>query len=480
MNEDEKEKGLLRAQFEEALQRNKSLEERLSTIKEELREAVEKIRLSKRKQTEGNYYRSVLHQLRSHWYLRPFIPRHILEAPAEDLGDCWHYRGPRFHPPSPHTDVGSRRRHRVLVVGHLLGRKLFGSENSLLDMISVIDGELFDVFVVFPERNDDVFEKLQPYVQGIAVFKYSWWHKSRLFDEEAVSKFERICREQQIDLLHVNTITLSDPLLAARRLNIPAITNAREVISLDESLADRLGTSPAEIVKMICENATYILANSATTLADYPCADRGGYLYNFVDARAFDFPNAVDPNAIKVGLVSNNVLKKGISDFLEIARETAELVPELQFYLVGPENNLIEEWRTAGLFPPNFHVRDYVSQPTDVYRDLNIVLNLSHCAESFGRTVAEAMAARRPVVAYRYGALPELIEDGKTGFLVPYLDLSAVLNRLRFFVKHPEKVSTYGEAGRQRIAQLCSPDAMKNSLNALYEQLVANTERARS
>lgn len=36
-------------------------------------------------------------------------------------------------------------------------------------------------------------------------------------------------------------------------------------------------------------------------------------------------------------------------------------------------------------------------------------------------------------------ALPELIDDGETGFLVPYLDLPAVLDRLRFFVEHPAK-----------------------------------------
>ena len=44
--------------------------------------------------------------------------------------------------------------------------------------------------------------------------------------------------------------------------------------------------------------------------------------------------------------------------------------------------------------------------PAAAYRDLNFVINLSRFAESFGRTVAEAMVARRPVVAYRYGALP--------------------------------------------------------------------------
>ena len=466
MTEDEN--NLPRAQCQATLERNKSLEKQLCAVEE----ASKEIRHSQRKQPTADHFRSLLHRLRSRWYLRPFIPRALLRPPKENPLDCWHYRGARFDPPLDSN--GENCRHRVLVVGHLLSKKLFGSENSLLEMISVIDPDRFDVFAVFPERNDRVFTKLQPYVQGIAVLNYSWWHKERLFHEETVSKFEKIYRQLKIDLVHANTITLSDPLLAARRVNIPAITNAREVISLDQALADRLGGSPTEIARTVCENATYVLANSATTLADYPCGNRGGYLYNCIDTHAFDFPNVIDPNCIKVGLVSSNIPKKGILDFLQIARQAAEFVPALQFHLIGPENDLIQEIRSSAQpLPPNFHIRGYVSQPESAYPDLNIVLNLSHFAESFGRTVAEAMAARRPVIAYRYGALPELIEDGKTGFLVPYRDLSAVLDRLRFFVQQPQNVNAYGEAGRSRIMKLCSPDTAKISLTALYERLIA-------
>jgi glycosyltransferase involved in cell wall biosynthesis len=366
------------------------------------------------------------------------------------------------------------------MVGHSLSSKLFGSENSLLEMIGIVDRTRFDVFALFPQKNERVFKKLEAYVQGIGVLDYGWWHKDQPFDEATVSAFERVYGKQQIDLVHANTITLSDPLLAARRANIPAITNAREVISLDQTLARRFGADPSEIARTICENATYVLANSATTLADYPCGDRGSYLSNCVDAAAFDLPNVIDPNCINVGLISSNLPKKGIFDFLELARRAANVLPSVQFHLVGPENESTKEWQTADaqMLPLNFHVRGYVSEAAEAYRDLNIVLNLSHCAESFGRTVAEAMAARRPVIAYRYGALPELIEDGKTGFLVPYLDLNAVLDRLRFFVELPQNMIAFGEAGRERIMHLCSPDTLRDGLTALYERLIAESSHA--
>jgi glycosyltransferase involved in cell wall biosynthesis len=452
----------------------RSLERKVSALQQELREAWKEGRDMRRQRGSGEYYRSLLHQLRSRWYLRPFIPQHVLEPPRTK-SPTWVFRGARFGPSPP----AQHRRHRVLIVGHALHSKLFGSENSLLELIGVIDRTRFDVFTVFPRKNERVFKQLEAYVDGIGVLDYGWWHKDEPFDEATVAAFGKIYRAQQIDLVHVNTIVLRDPLLAARRANIPAITNVREVISLDAPLAIRLGGTPAEIVKTVCDNATYLLANSATTLADYPCGDRGSYLYNPIDVRAFDFPNLVDPSRIKVGLISSNIPKKGIFDFLQLAREAADVLPLLQFHLIGPENEITKEWQgEAEVLPSNFHVHGYASQPADAYRDLNIVLNLSHFAESFGRTVAEAMAARRPVIAYRYGALPELIEDGKTGFLVPYLDLSAVLDRLRFFAGQPQNITAFGEAGRVRITHMCSPEAAKIALNALYERLIAENVTA--
>ena len=274
--------------------RCRALQEQVRATDELLEQAREKIRAAKRKGIEADHYRSLLHELRSRWYLRPFIPGSKLQPPKNDLADRWLYRGPRFDPLSSAVGAG-RGRQRVLIVGHLLSALLFGSEKSLLEIIAAIDPDKFDVFAVFPERNEQVFAALRSQVQGIAVFDYFWWRQDRPFDEEAVSIFEEICRQRAIDLVHVNTIMLSDPLVAARALGIPAITNARELISRDDELIARLGGDAPEIARIVCENATYLLANSAATLADYPCGEKGGFLYNSVNATALDLPQRVDP-----------------------------------------------------------------------------------------------------------------------------------------------------------------------------------------
>ena len=72
--------------------------------------------------------------------------------------------------------------------------------------------------------------------------------------------------------------------------------------------------------------------------------------------------------------------------------------------------------------------------------------------------------------------LPELIDDGETGFLMPYLDLSAVLDRFGFFVADPAKITEFGEAARRRSLQHFSCDVFANRISALYEQLIAEAQ----
>ena len=478
MDESDREKSELlkkiaftRAKYQESLRRNHSLESELLAAEEALAGLRQKLRAANRKRSEAEHYRSLLHQLRSRWYLRPFIPARQLLVPNDDAADCWKFRGPRFAPPADGAAYGRRR---VLIVGHLLSSLLFGSENSLLDLIATVDPSRFDVFVVFPEQNDAVFVRLQTQVQGIAVLDYAWWQVGRPAPEESVAAFEALLRQLAIDLVHVNTIMIQDPLVAARRLRIPTIVHARELISLDDELVGRIGGAPPDIVKAVRENATHLLANSSTTLTQFECGDRGSFLYNSVDERSFDLPNSVDPRCVKVGMISSNIRKKGVLEFVELARMAEEASLALQFHLIGPETSLVRGWRMGqGELPRNVQIHGYVSPPAAAYRDLNIVINLSRFAESFGRTVAEAMVARRPVVAYRHGALPELIDDSETGFLVPYLDLPAVLDRLRFFVEQPAKITEFGDAARQRSLRRFSRDVFEREINSLYERLIA-------
>jgi glycosyltransferase involved in cell wall biosynthesis len=85
------------------------------------------------------------------------------------------------------------------------------------------------------------------------------------------------------------------------------------------------------------------------------------------------------------------------------------------------------------------------------------------------RAALEAMAAGRPVVARRVGALPETVVHGVTGLLVDDDRPESVAAALRALVSEPERAAAMGKAGRTRAQALYGSDAHAARVEAVYE-----------
>ncbi len=77
--------------------------------------------------------------------------------------------------------------------------------------------------------------------------------------------------------------------------------------------------------------------------------------------------------------------------------------------------------------------------------------------EPFGLVFLEAMAAGLPTVAYRSGGVPEIVEDGKTGFLVDVGDISGLADRLTQLLRERSLAAQLGEAGKRRASSEFEP-----------------------
>jgi glycosyltransferase involved in cell wall biosynthesis len=98
--------------------------------------------------------------------------------------------------------------------------------------------------------------------------------------------------------------------------------------------------------------------------------------------------------------------------------------------------------------------------------------------EPLGVAVIEAMAAGLPCIGTTGGALPELIEDGATGFVVPPGDEDALLARMRELALSPELCRTLGEAGRARYLERFTWDAVADRmLAAISSRRAPRTDR---
>jgi glycosyltransferase involved in cell wall biosynthesis len=85
----------------------------------------------------------------------------------------------------------------------------------------------------------------------------------------------------------------------------------------------------------------------------------------------------------------------------------------------------------------------------------------------------EALAARRPVVATRVGGVPDVVDDGVDGLLVPVGDVSGMAEALERLARNPALRARMGEAGSERVVPRYRVERLVDDVDALYRELLA-------
>lgn len=88
--------------------------------------------------------------------------------------------------------------------------------------------------------------------------------------------------------------------------------------------------------------------------------------------------------------------------------------------------------------------------------------------ELLGQTLLEGMACGLPAICTDVASLPEVVENGVTGWVVPPNDPAALGERLQWLNDHPEEAARMGEAGRRRVEALFTWDAVVSRCLAAY------------
>jgi glycosyltransferase involved in cell wall biosynthesis len=104
-----------------------------------------------------------------------------------------------------------------------------------------------------------------------------------------------------------------------------------------------------------------------------------------------------------------------------------------------------------------------------VMRGLNCFV-LPSLAEGISNTILEAMATALPVIATRVGGNAELVDDGRTGEVVPPDDVEALAQALVRMAVDPAHAAAMGRAGRTEVERRFSLQAMVAAYQALYDR----------
>jgi glycosyltransferase involved in cell wall biosynthesis len=100
------------------------------------------------------------------------------------------------------------------------------------------------------------------------------------------------------------------------------------------------------------------------------------------------------------------------------------------------------------------------------------ILLMPTVREGFGLAIAEAMACGLPVVASNCSAIPELIDEGKGGFLCPVGDVDAFAEKINLLADSPILRREMGNYNRAKVEKMFTLDRMASEYQELFEKVL--------
>ncbi|TRY30777.1 glycosyltransferase [Aliiglaciecola sp. M165] len=374
----------------------------------------------------------------------------------------------------------------ILLCGHASGMTLFGAEKSLLDIAKAIAKLNYNLVISLPSaENLHYIECLKEYCQAFVIINDPWWQSGANIFKHTEKLFLTAIEKYQVDLIYLNTLVHNSIYSACRNLKIPIITHVRELLSADDSLLKTLGASAKEAYDRVSTNSNHLIANSnqmkaeLLTVLTNPDAKRISVIPNCF---SFEYKNekndlAAGPNnnVLFFGLVSSNLPKKGVVDFVNLAGlfEKADIL-NARFKLFGPTTPLtkkIAREKEKGLHTL-VDIEPYIDDPEQLYDKIDVIVNLSHFQESFGRTILEGMAFGLPTLCYSHGALVNLVEHNKSGFLVPFRSESDLFVMAKKLALDSALRSSMGERAVQIANSSFSHERFVERVSVVLEELL--------
>jgi glycosyltransferase involved in cell wall biosynthesis len=174
-----------------------------------------------------------------------------------------------------------------------------------------------------------------------------------------------------------------------------------------------------------------------------------------------------------VGSVGRLSRVKGHHVFLEAARQIISKGIEALFAIVGEgeeEKNLRRLTRKLGL-QKQVTFSPHIPNRRELYRIFDVVV-VPTLRGGVGLTALEAMSMAKPVIATSVGEILHVMEDGRTGFLIPEGDVSQLARRIEELIASPGLARQIGQAAREYVTENFALAPMVKATRHFYEEVV--------
>jgi len=183
---------------------------------------------------------------------------------------------------------------------------------------------------------------------------------------------------------------------------------------------------------------------------------------------------------IRIATTGRLIEKKGIEYAIRAIAEVAKVYPNVEFNIIGDGElkerfiQIIQELNIGD----KVDLKGWRNQKEiiSILDETHIFVAPSVTASDGNQdapvnTLKEAMAMGLPVIGTFHGGIPELVEDGVSGFLVPERDEKAIAQKLIYLIEHPEIWQQMGLSGREKVETHYDTNKLNSELVEMYKHI---------
>jgi glycosyltransferase involved in cell wall biosynthesis len=296
-------------------------------------------------------------------------------------------------------------------------------------------------------------------------------------DWRAVRQIEECIQEDGIELLHTHGYKADlYGYVAARCSGKPIVATCHNWVGGTPALGiynhlDRMALKRFHALAAVSDSVAQRLLDSGVS------AKKIRTIANGIDVQTFERANpllALNFDGSKVvGMVARLDLQKGFEYLLRAAHELCCTFPALKVLIVGegPDRSAIEKMIQQFGVQSNVILAGQHFDMPGIYAALD-VFALPSLNEGLPMTILEAMAASKPVIATRVGAIPRVIKDGETGLLVDPGDADGLRNALARLLSDTDLCCRLGAAGHDWVSRNYTSEAMALKYRQMYDEVL--------
>jgi len=341
-----------------------------------------------------------------------------------------------------------------------------GTERQTIELAARLNRERFAVHLVCLRAQGAWLERARGCAVSIVEFPIT--SLGRLSTLRQARRFAAWCRRERIAILqtcdfYANVFGLP----AAALAGVPIRIGSRRGMNADRGAARR-------IVQRLAYAFAHRVVTNSVAAADQLVAE------GVSRARIVTIPNgvAIAPVARRgregtsrlIVTVGNLRPEKGHDTLIDAAARVAAVHPEARFEIAGDgplHDGLLARARARGIADRvTFAGFQQDVRPLLARADLFVLPSVT---EAFPNALLEAMACGVPSIATAVGGIPELVDDGRTGLLVPPRDAGALAGAIGALLDDPLRAAALGDAARRVVSARYAPTRMVGAYEALYE-----------